>query len=79
MQKRATLTLEFNTDVPDDVRDLTLTLRVRDLAAALADLDEDIRSRLKHSGLGPEAQEELESLRQELRDSLGDLAEAVLL
>ena len=79
MQKRATLTLEFDTDVPDDVRDLTLTLRARDLAVAVSDLDEEVRRRLKHGDLGDEAREELESLRRRLRDSLGDLAAAVWL
>jgi hypothetical protein len=79
MQKRVTLTMEFDTSVPDQVRDLTLTLRARDLAATLADLDATLRARLKHSDLQAPALLELESLRQELRDSLGDLVETVLL
>lgn len=72
-----TLTMEFGRDIPDDRRDLLLTVNARALAAVICSIDEHLRSRTKYSPLGEEAIAELHAVRDKLREELGDLSEAV--
>lgn len=77
MSKKMTLTLEFERDVPDDRTELLLTANARALAIALHTTDEHLRSRIKYGNLGEEATRELQAVRDQLREELGDLAMAV--
>lgn len=72
-----TLTMEFGRDIPDDRRDLLLTVNAHALAAVICSIDEHLRSRTKYSPLGEEAIAELHAVRDKLREELGDLSEAV--
>lgn len=72
-----TLTMEFGRDIPDDRRDLLLTVNARTLASVICSIDEHLRSRTKYSPLGEEAIAELHAVRDKLREELGDLSEAV--
>lgn len=77
MTKRTTLTLEFDRDVPSDRHEMLLTANARELAAAIASLDEYARGRIKYGELPDAAVEELQAVRDKLRADLGDLVEAV--
>ena len=77
MSKKMTLTLEFKQDVPDDRRDLLLTVNARALALAIGAVDEHLRSRAKYADLSQETVEELHSVRDKLREELGGLADTV--
>ena len=77
MSSKMTLTMEFKRDVPDDRRDLLLTVNARALAAVVCSIDEHLRSRAKYAALGEEATAELHAVRDKLREELGDLTEAV--
>ncbi len=78
MSNKMTLTLEFERDVPDDRRDLLLTVNARAIAAVICSLDEHLRRRAKYAGsLSEETVSELHAVRDKLREDLGDLAEAV--
>lgn len=77
MSKKMTLTLEFGQDVPDDRRDLLLTVNASRLALAIGAVDEHLRSRIKYGDLPDETHAELQTVRDKLREELGDLTEAV--
>lgn len=77
MSSKMTLTLEFGRDVPDDRRDLLLTVNASRLALALCAVDEHLRNRAKYSDLSEETVTELHAARDMLREELGGLAEAV--
>lgn len=77
MSKKMTLTMEFERDVPDDRRELLLTVNARALAAVIGTLDEHLRGRIKYAQLGEEAERELQAARDLLRTDLGDLLEPV--
>lgn len=77
MSSKMTLTMEFKRDVPDDRRDLLLTVNARAIAAVIHSIDEHLRSRAKYGTLGEEATAELHAVRDKLREELGDLTEAV--
>ena len=72
-----TLTMEFGRDIPDDRRELLLTVNARTLAAVIVSIDEMLRGRTKYSPLGEEAMTELHAVRDHIRAELGELAEAV--
>lgn len=77
--RKVTLTLEFDTGSQEEMRDLTLTARVSDLAQVIRAMDESMRRTVKYgtpSGEGHVAV--IEQLRALLRDELGDLTDAVL-
>jgi hypothetical protein len=76
-RKRMTLTMEFDRDVPDDRTDLLLTVNARALSLALHTVDEHLRSRIKYGQLCEESIEELQAVRDKLREELGPLVEAV--
>lgn len=79
MDKKMTVTLEYWSDVPDDRRDMLLTVHASDLAAALRALDEHLRRRLRDCDDPPrEARDELDRARALLRSELGWLADPVL-
>lgn len=77
MSKKMTLTLEFKRDVPDDRHELLLTVNAARLAATICSIDEHLRSRIKYASLSQETVEELQVVRDRLREELGDLTEAV--
>lgn len=77
MSKKMTLTMEFGRDIPDDRRELLLTVNARTLAAVIVSIDEMLRSRTKYSPLGEEALTELHAARDHIRSELGELTEAV--
>ena len=77
MTNKMTLTMEFGRDIPEDRRDLLLTVNARALAAVIDSIDEMIRGRTKYSPLGEEALTELHAVRDHIRSELGELAEAV--
>ena len=76
---RALLTLELDTEDPADSRLLALALgaQARELAGAVAALEDHVLHRLKRGDLGTEAYLELEEVRTRIRAGLGDLAAAV--
>ena len=77
MSKKMTLTMEFGRDIPDDRRDLLLTVNARTLASVIVSIDEHLRSRTKYSPLGEEAIAELHAVRDHIRAELGELRDAV--
>ena len=77
--RKVTLTLEFDTGSQEEMRDLTLTARVSDLAQVIRAMDESMRRTVKYgTPSGEEHVAVIEQLRALLRDELGDLTEAVL-
>ena len=78
MTKRMTLTMEFGRDIPDDRRELLLTVNARGLASVIASMDEHLRGRIKYGELPDAVTEELQAARDLLRTELADLVEAVL-
>ena len=77
MSKKMTLTMEFSRDIPDDRRDLLLTVNARTLASVIVSIDELLRGRTKYSQLGEEALTELHAVRDHIRAELGELTGAV--
>ena len=77
MSKKMTLTMEFVRDIPDDRRELLLTVNARTLAAVIVSIDEMLRGRTKYGTLPEETCTELHAVRDHIRAELGDLVEAV--
>jgi hypothetical protein len=77
VSKKMTLTMEFERDIPDDRRDLLLTVNAQVLSSVIVSIDEHLRGRTKYSPLGEEAIAELHAVRDHIRAELGDLVEAV--
>jgi len=77
VSNKMTLTMEFGRDIPNDRRELLLTVNASGLAAVIAGVDEHLRGRLKHGDLPQETYDELQAVRDLLHTELGDLEGAV--
>lgn len=77
MSKNMTLIMEFGRDIPDDRRDMLLTINAGALASVIVSVDEMLRGRIKYGQLGEETVNELHAVRDHIRSELTDLAGAV--
>ncbi len=77
MSKKMTLTMEFGRDIPDDRRELLLTVNAGTLASVIVSMDEMLRGRIKYGDLPDAVRDELQAMRDHLHTELADLEGAV--
>ena len=63
---------EFDLNDPDDIREHKLHTIAKDLALAVWNYDQYLRSRLKYESLSPEVDDALDKAREKLREELTD-------
>lgn len=77
MSKNMTLIMEFDRGVPDDRRDMLLTINAGALASVIVSVDEMLRGRIKYGDLPDAVRDELQAMRDHLHTELADLEGAV--